>query len=158
MNTNNNGDRELTAQQQAFVLHFTSTSGAIGNGAEAARRAGYSQKNANELARQLLGKPHVRNAVFEANRAAISGELATKAVALLGRVIEDETVAMKTRVEAAKTVLDRAGFVAAVVTAENPLDKPLTEMSRSELETIVHRGVDILRMADELSKQPAQLN
>ena len=58
----------LTDQQQAFVTAFTSDPGAIGNASEAARRAGYSEKSARDIGRQLLAKPHVRAAVEEANR------------------------------------------------------------------------------------------
>lgn len=104
--------RDLTPQQADFVLHYTSTPDAIGNAAEAARRAGYSETSARELGRQLLDKPHVRTAVDEANRRAVSGRLTTKAVALLERVIEDESAPLKVRVDAAKAVLDRAGWTA----------------------------------------------
>lgn len=104
--------RDLTPQQTEFVVHYTSTPEAIGNAAEAARRAGYSEASAREIGRQLLDKPHVRTAVDEANRRAVSGRLTTKAVALLERVIEDEAAPLKTRVDAAKAVLDRAGWTA----------------------------------------------
>jgi hypothetical protein len=103
---------ELTAQQAAFVHHFTSTVGAIGNAAEAARQAGYSERSAKEIGRQLLDKPHVQAAIDEANRVQISGPIAVKAAALLQRVIDDEEAPLKLRVEAAKTILDRAGIVA----------------------------------------------
>jgi hypothetical protein len=104
--------RDLTPQQADFVVHYTSTPEAIGNAAEAARRAGYSEASAREIGRQLLDKPHVRAAVDEANRRAVSGRLTTKAVALLERVIEDEAAPLKVRVDAAKAVLDRAGWTA----------------------------------------------
>ena len=109
----------LTPQQADFVLHYTSTPEAIGNAAAAARLAGYSEQSARELGRQLLDKPHVRAAVDEANRQAVSGRLATKAVALLERVIEDESAPVKVRVDAAKAVLDRAGWPAGRPTMED---------------------------------------
>jgi hypothetical protein len=109
----------LTPQQTDFVLHYTSTPEAIGNAAAAARLAGYSEPYARELGRQLLDKPHVRAAVDEANRQAVSGRLATKAVALLERVIEDESAPVKVRVDAAKAVLDRAGWPAGRPTNED---------------------------------------
>lgn len=109
----------LTPQQTDFVLHYTSTPAAIGNAAAAARLAGYSEPYARELGRQLLDKPHVRAAVDEANRQAVSGRLATKAVALLERVIEDESAPVKVRVDAAKAVLDRAGWAAGRPQAES---------------------------------------
>jgi phage terminase small subunit len=113
--------RDLTPQQTEFVVHYTSTPEAIGNAAEAARRAGYSEASAREIGRQLLDKPHVRAAVDEANRRAVSGRLTTKAVALLERVIEDEAAPLKTRVDAAKAVLDRAGWTAGRTGPELPM-------------------------------------
>lgn len=104
--------RDLTPQQTEFVVHYTSTLEAIGNAAEAARRAGYSEASAREIGRQLLDKPHVRAAVDEANRRAVSGRLTTKAVALLERVLGDDNEPTKVRVDAAKAVLDRAGWTA----------------------------------------------
>lgn len=102
----------LTPQQEEFVSHFTSVPGCIGNGAASARAAGYSEANAREIARQLLDKPHVRAAVDEALRRQISGPAAAKSAALLERVVDDESAPLKLRVEAAKTILDRAGIVA----------------------------------------------
>lgn len=140
-------ERKLTEAQEAFVIHFTSSPGALGNAAESARRAGYSEKNAREIGRQLLDKPHVRKAVDDANRQSISGKIATKAVDLLERVIEDENVPIKVRVEAAKTILDRAGIVAA--TAVKPdgkrdvPEKPLSEMTIEELEEVVRGSSEL---------------
>ena len=114
----------LNDQQQAFVTAFTSDPGAIGNASEAARRAGYSEKSARDIGRQLLAKPHVRAAVEEANRAQLGGALASKAVAVLASIIDDETAAPKLRLDAAKTVLDRAGYIAPKA-AESP--KPESE-------------------------------
>jgi phage terminase small subunit len=103
-------DVKLNEQQAAFVLHYTSTPGAIGNASEAARRAGYSEASANELGYQLLRKPHIREAVDEALRRQVTGPLAAKSVALLEKIIDDETAPQKVRLDAAKAVLDRAGW------------------------------------------------
>jgi phage terminase small subunit len=138
------GDR-LTDQQRAFILHYTSDPHSIGNGAEAARRAGYSHRSAGELARQLLEKPHVREAIDQANRHALGGRISTKAVALLERVLDDETAPLKTRVEAAKTVLDRAGILAPSVgermlsAARNGRTKPIFEMTVEEIRDEIQR-------------------
>lgn len=131
----------VTDQQGAFVNHFTSTPGAIGNASAAARLAGYSEKHSAEMGRQLLGKAHVRKAIDDANRQSISGTIATKAVALLERVIDDESAPLKVRVEAAKTILDRAGIVPPSVTerdrAGNEHKKPLSEMTIDELDIFI---------------------
>lgn len=144
-------DRKLTEAQEAFVIHFTSSPGAIGNAAESARRAGYSEKSAREIGRQLLDKPHVRKAIDDANRQSISGTLATKAVELLKRVIEDENAPIKVRVDAAKTILDRAGIVAVAPakpdsTGDVP-EKPLSEMTIEELEEIVRCSSEEMQRA-----------
>jgi phage terminase small subunit len=99
--------RDLTDQQAAFVTHYTSTPGAIGNAAEAARRSGYSEASARDLGHQLLNKPHIRAAVESSNRENLSGRLYTKAVGLLERLLDDETASAKVRLDAAKVVVDR---------------------------------------------------
>jgi phage terminase small subunit len=143
-------DRKLTKQQEAFVLHFTSSPGAIGNATESARRAGYSEQSANELGYQLLQKPHVRNAILEANRRSISGPLATKAVDLLERVLDDEEAPIKVRVEAAKTVLDRAGVTSTIAERDDAQDrtaKSMSEMTREELEEVVRASKAVIEQA-----------
>jgi phage terminase small subunit len=132
--------RELTEQQAGFVAAFTSEPGAIGNASEAARRAGYSVTSAREIGRQLLDKPHVRAAIDDANRAQISGKLATKAVEVLEGILNDEQAAPKLRLDAAKTVLDRAGFIAPKAEERPPegsARKSINSMSVAELEQFV---------------------
>jgi phage terminase small subunit len=132
--------RELTDQQAGFVAAFTSDPGAIGNASEAARRAGYSTTSAREIGRQLLDKPHVRAAIDDANRAQISGKLATKAVEVLEGILNDEQAPPKLRLDAAKTVLDRAGFIAPKAEERQPegsARKPINSMSKAELEQFV---------------------
>jgi hypothetical protein len=121
---------QLTAQQGEFVLHFTSMPGCIGNATASARAAGYSDRSAAELGRQLLEKPHVRAAVDEALRRQISGPAAAKAAALLERVVDDETAPLRLRLDAARTILDRAGIVTlpalarSVGNGDQPADAP----------------------------------
>ncbi len=127
--------RELTEHQAAFVAAFTSESGAIGNASEAARRAGYSERSAAELGRQLLEKPHVRAAIEEANRAQISGALAAKAVEVLEGILDDKNAPPKLRLDAAKTVLDRAGYIAPK-SEERPKPKQFDELEAMSLEQL----------------------
>lgn len=147
---------QVTDQQQAFVNHFTNTPGAIGNASAAAKLAGYSPNCLGEIGRQLLEKPHVRKAIDAANRRLISGTLATKAVHLLERVIDDEAAPLKVRVEAAKTVLDRAGIVPLSVTererAGNQDKKPLSEMTIEELDIFIRASQVVIskRRSDRL--------
>lgn len=131
----------LTEMQRAFVVHYTNGEGCVGNASEAARRAGYSVKTAKEIGRHLVAKPHVREAIEAANREAISGRLSVKASALLERALDDESVPMRVRVDAAKAVLDRGGYAApsaferaAAFAAREHRDKPLHMMTLAEVE------------------------
>ena len=132
--------RELTDQQRRFVIEFTSGTGAIGNASEAARRAGYSEKTAAEQGRQLLHKPHVMAAIDEANRSLIDGSLTTLALEVIREILEDENAHPKLRLDAAKTALDRAGYIAPkAAEAPEKLEKPLNEMSVEELEEFIRQ-------------------
>jgi phage terminase small subunit len=55
----------LTPKQKSFVIEYLSDLNATG----AARRAGYSQRTANEQGARLLAKPSVAEAVREAQKA-----------------------------------------------------------------------------------------
>jgi hypothetical protein len=144
---------KLTDKQQAFILGFTSEPATLGNGAASARAAGYSEKTAGEIARQLLALPHIRDAITAANREQISGRIATKAVALLERVIDDESVPIRERIVAAKSILDRGGFMPpslAERAREVADDKPLNEMTRDELARFIEKeraAIDALEAA-----------
>ena len=144
---------ELTEKQTAFVLNFTSGAGAIGNASEAARRAGYSVKTAGEIGAQLLKKPHVCDAIEEANRAQIGGTLATKAVGVLQQLIDDETVPAKVRLDAAKTILDRSGYAPSRhEILEEPPKRDLNDLSIEELTEIIDR--ELARKAEEEGGPP----
>jgi hypothetical protein len=84
----------------------------------------------------------------------ISGRIATKAVALLEKVIDDESAPIKVRVEAAKTILDRGGFGAAPVSQAKQIEKHPSEMNEAEL---FARMVE-LRKIIEAEKRPALID
>lgn len=107
-----NADR-LTEMQAAFVDHYTATPGSIGNGAESARRAGYSSKAAKETAAKLVNLPHVRTAIDRANRDKISGPIATLAIEVLESILRDSEASRKDRAMVAFGLLDRGGFAVA---------------------------------------------
>ena len=54
-----NEDTPLTDRQERFVVEYLATA----NGAEAARRAGYSEHTAKEIASENLTKPNVKAAI-----------------------------------------------------------------------------------------------
>ena len=147
--------QNLTEMQEAFVLTFTSAPGAIGNASEAARQAGFSPHTAREQGRQLLHKPHVQAALRDANQKLLSGQIATKAVAHLEKVIDDESAPIKVRVEAAKTVLDRGGFGAAPAgQGKREGEKHPSEMNQDEL--FAHMAE--LRKVIDLEKRAAPID
>lgn len=103
----------LTPMQAAFVDHYTATPGCIGNGAESARRAGYSPKAAKEAGSKLVNLPHVRTAIDQANRDKISGPIATLAIEVLESILRDSEASNKDRAMVAFGLLDRGGFAPA---------------------------------------------
>jgi len=54
-------NKKLTERQSRFVDNYVD----CGNGAEAARRAGYSEKADDEIAYENLRKPHIQAAITE---------------------------------------------------------------------------------------------
>lgn len=70
--------KELNERQKRFVDYYIQT----GNGAKAARMAGYSDKVAREMAKEQLQKPHVREAV-DKKLAELSNERTAKAQEIL---------------------------------------------------------------------------
>ena len=68
---------KLTPKQKAFADYYIE----LGNAAEAARRAGYSEKNANNIASENLAKPNIsayiqqRMAEQDAKRVATADEV-----------------------------------------------------------------------------------
>ena len=66
--------------------------------------------------------------------------MAPAAVEVLASLMDDEDASPKIRLDAAKTILDRAGFVPPkALEAPTVGEKSLHEMSRDELATRVHQ-------------------
>ena len=146
--------RALTDMQAAFVVAFTTAPGAIGNATASAKRAGYAETSARDLGRRLVALPHVQDAIRAANQQQISGALATKSIALLARVLEDEGVSMKVRVDAARTILDRAGYAASPSGAKNLSDKAMAEMTADELREVMRQARDEMDKAKIIDQPP----
>jgi phage terminase small subunit len=135
--------RQLTDQQKAFVREYVRNGG---SGADAARAAGYSAARPAQQAHDLLALPHIQEAIHREQARLIGGGLASKAVEVVQRILHDAALAdtvsgQKLQLEAAKTVLDRAGHIAPKASeAEMIGDKPLTEMSLDELDAFIRAG------------------
>lgn len=135
--------RQLTEQQKTFVREYVRNGGC---GADAARAAGYAASRPAQQAHDLLALPHVQEAVHREQARLIGGTLASKAIEVVHRILHDEALAatvsgQKVQLEAAKSVLDRAGHVAPKASEPEMIgDKPITEMSLDELDAFIRQG------------------
>lgn len=79
---------KLTERQRRFVDAYIET----GNASEAARRAGYSEKNANRIGTENLSKLVIQKAIEERMREIEAAKTATpeEAIKFLSAVIRDE--------------------------------------------------------------------
>ena len=159
----NNPERELTELQQRFVDCYLSGMETAGNPALAAITAGYAEKNAVQIAHQLLQKPHVIAAIDAGLRDAIGTRLTVKAVAVIEGIIQNQDASLKLRGDMACKVIEYSGLIERTKlqkAKEAGLDgaQPLGLMTRQKLEHMVQQGVDILKMADEMSKQSVAPN
>jgi phage terminase small subunit len=128
----------LTDQQRAFAACYV-TGETAGVGGASAAAAGYAPNSARQEAYRLLRHDGVRAEIDRLTREAI-GDHAVAAVNLLGRVIQDEKAPIKARVDAAKTILDRAGYIAPkAAEPEDNRPRPVAEMSLAELQAVYDR-------------------
>lgn len=124
----------LTDQQAKFVRHLLD---GLPMG-EAAIKAGYSDSSP---AYRLVRTPAVIAAIHAHLGAKLRTEAAPAAFNLLLRVIQDEKAPLKLRVDASKTILDRAGHIAPkAAEPDRAGDKPMSEMSAEELRAFVSRA------------------
>lgn len=125
---------ELTELQVAFAREYAANGG---KGAEAARKAGYSEKSAGKIAYQLLEKTHVLAAIQREQRRAFT-ELASIALGQVRAMLLDAKTPVNARVELARMAFDRAGLAAIRPDEESSQinERSLREMSLQELEAI----------------------
>jgi phage terminase small subunit len=97
----------------------------------AATNAGYPAGNDSYY---LLRRPHIQAALASELRRILLTKAAPAATRLLYDFMVDDTKADKIRLECAKTILDRAGFIAPKASENNSLDrKSLIDMTAEEL-------------------------
>lgn len=132
---------KLTEMQATFVRH-------VSEGIEpnkAVTLAGYGTSNIYARSHDLLCAPHVLLAIHtEVRRKLVAG--APIALAVIERLVKDETTPPKIRLDAAKTLLDRAGHIAprAIV------DKATHELALHEMSL-----GDLRQLADKLEGEIA---
>jgi phage terminase small subunit len=76
--------RKLTDRQERFVVEYL----ACANGAEAARRAGYSEHTARQMANENLSKPDIKAAITQ-KREQIMSETEDKVEWLINRLTSE---------------------------------------------------------------------
>ena len=117
----NTGNHDLNPRQRAFCEHYAG----CGNAAEAARRAGYSEKNARKVGHQLLTNAdilqYIRQLQDEAAAPRIAG--AKEAKATLSDIMRDSTQKASSRVKAAEILLRLAGEFLPDPKKHNPEDQ-----------------------------------
>lgn len=139
-----------TELQQRFVVEFVANGG---NATSAAKVAGYSMKTAGQIGFKLLGNVHVQDAIRAEQRRLLNGDLATKALGVLRSIMENESAPAGARVDAAKTVLDRAGLVAIREGREDVEDVPVTQLPPEALHRYITAGEARIRQLEEAIRE-----
>lgn len=124
---------EMTDREDDFVMHFVQYGDAI----KAAEAAGYAQ--AGVQGRAIARRPRVAAAIrIETTRR--MQHMAPVALTVLDKIMRDEKAPAGARVDAAKTILDRANYVSDPKRSDRSDEiKPLAEYSMQELEDLVQR-------------------
>lgn len=124
-----------TELQEAFVEAFVANGG---NSAKAARQAGYSVKSARQIGGRLSRNPAIQKLIHAEQQRLIGGNLCSKALGVLERILDDPSAPYGARVDACRLVLDRGGHAAGrAVEPQHTQDKPMNELSIEELEEII---------------------
>jgi len=121
---------DLTEMQAAFVAHVVSGV----EPAKAAPLAGYAN-DGSIVASGLMRNPRVLAAIHFETARRISA-LAPVAVGVLETIAKDETAPKGVRVDAAKTLLDRAGHLPPKIAGDGRSGRTPAEMSTDELRAL----------------------
>jgi phage terminase small subunit len=144
---------QLTEQQRAFASSYVlGEAGVAGNGSASAIAAGYAEKSARQEGYRLLRHQGVRAEIDRLTREAL-GDHAVAAVSLLGKVIHDDEAPLKVRVDAAKTILDRAGYIAPK--AADPIEPDDKEPRDMSIEDLMKTAARIRKEIEESDRQQA---
>lgn len=138
----------LTDRQAVFIGAFAKGH----NATESAKLAGYAFNSCNVEGSRLLALPHVLAAIaFETRRLLVSG--APAALRVIQEIAANAELNPKVRLDAAKTLLDRAGHVAPRASEPaNAGDLPLHEMALADLRALAgHLEAEIAIRARDVS-------
>jgi hypothetical protein len=98
-----------TEKQQSFATHYVTNGG---NGAKAARDAGYSAKSARVIAHKLVNNPTVQE-LIQRELGKLRYRSGTVGLNALTMIAEDPKAPQAARVAAARTLLEHAGLIGA---------------------------------------------
>ena len=145
--------RELTFKQSLFVEAFVES----GDAHQAALSAGYAAATARTAGTEILGVRHIAQAVALAVRERLVAS-APMALRVIEMLMNNESISPKVRLDAAKALLDRAGYVPPRPRNEtNAGEKLLHEMSVDELREMAAKLDDeIAGRAKNISDSPAE--
>jgi hypothetical protein len=102
---------------------------------DAASGAGYPARSYIDL----LQSPRITRRIEWRMRSVIRNDLAPKAIRLLGRLVDDEAAPARVRVQAARFILDRAGYVPPKAADVEVNDKSIAAMPADELSALVNK-------------------
>lgn len=137
----------LTEMQQNFINSYLVNGG---DHVAAAREAGYSHPA--ESGWRLVRQVSVQTAIRKEQILKLGGRLASLAFKELESILTDtrnDSKFKRLKLDAAKTVLDRAGHIAPKDAGEALRNKELTDMSAQELEEFIRRGREAQANADK---------
>jgi phage terminase small subunit len=124
--------RELTDDERRFALAICEGKSPT----EAARELGRAAPSQSGY--DMLRHPRIVAALREETTRALVVESAPLALRVLNSVLKDEKAPPNARVAAAKTILDRAGYVAPAK-SDKPGEKPLAEQDTQDLRVTIER-------------------
>ena len=120
-----------------------------GNAAEAARKAGYSEKTARSIGQENLTKPDISAYIADRMKELRSKQIATSdevviffTSVLRGEDMSGEKPAIKHRIEAGKELLKRFDAAATESNQNQKEDDALTRALREEAERLDANGTD----------------
>ncbi|MCA0857824.1 terminase small subunit [Phaeobacter italicus] len=120
-----------------------------GNATQAALSAGVPQSSAHSMGYRWLRDPQVTEMIRNAMNDRLKA-LGPQAVGVIEELLLSENVSPQLRLQAARDVLDRLGWVPPKRPdpISEPAERELTELSRYELETLAS-GNPYIRLDDE---------
>lgn len=145
-------DSNVTEMQRAYAAAY------VTNGAQeekAAISAGYSKATARSIGWKLARNPAVMALIRREQTLQLVNKGATIAIETLIDVMRDKKTSGAVRVEASKTMLDRAGHISkAQVKPESSGPKALNDMTIDELDAFIAGGAKAIeKMRDETAIQ-----